>query len=176
MRVGLGYDSHRFDEERPLILGGIEIPDHAGLSGHSDGDAVAHAVIDALLGSIAAGDVGSHFPPDDDRWKGADSMVLLQRVVRILEGRNVQVVNIDVTVICETPRIGPHAGDMRQALGSVLGIGPENVSLKGKSNEGMGWIGAGEGLAVHAVALVDRMGGSGGRGPGAGGGSGPLPI
>jgi 2-C-methyl-D-erythritol 2,4-cyclodiphosphate synthase len=162
MRVGFGYDSHRFDTAVPLVLGGVAIPDHPGLAGHSDGDAVAHAVIDALLGAVAAGNVGSHFPPSDDQWKGADSMDLLTRTVRILEGRNYQVVNVDVTVVCETPRIGPHQEAMREALGRVLGIGRDAVSVKGKSNEGMGWIGAGEGLAVYAVAAVDSMGGVGG--------------
>jgi 2-C-methyl-D-erythritol 2,4-cyclodiphosphate synthase len=157
MRVGYGYDSHRFDDARDMVLGGVRIPDHAGLSGHSDGDAVAHAVIDALLGAAGSGDVGTHFPPDDDRWEGADSMDLLRRAVRILEGRNHQVVNVDVTIICETPRIGPVATAMRERLASVMGVGPQFVSVKGKTNEGMGWIGAGEGLAVHAVALIDSV-------------------
>lgn len=164
MRVGLGYDSHRFAEGRRLVLGGVEIPDHPGLSGHSDGDAVAHAVIDAILGAAAAGDVGSHFPPGDDRWKDADSMDLLARAVAVLEARNYQVVNVDVTVVCESPRIGPVAGEMRARLGGVLRIGPDSVSVKGKTNEGMGWIGAGEGLAVHAVALIDSMKGLNGGG------------
>src|SRR5690349_3517811 len=145
MRVGLGYDSHRFEDGRPLVLGGVTIPDHAGLAGHSDGDAVAHALIDALLGAAGAGDVGSHFPPSDPRWKDADSMDLLRQALMILEGRNYQIVNVDVTVICETPKILPHAAAMRDRLGEVLGIGPGSVSIKGKTNEGMGWIGAGEG-------------------------------
>ena len=157
MRVGLGYDSHRFEESRPLVLGGVAVPDHPGLAGHSDGDAVSHAIIDALLGAVSAGSIGSHFPPSDDRWQGADSLGLLAQTVTILEGQNYQVVNVDVTVICESPRIELHALAMRRALGEVLGIGPASVSIKGKTNEGMGWIGAGEGLAVHAVALVDRM-------------------
>ena len=155
MRVGVGYDSHRFDASRPLVLGGVSIPDHAGLSGHSDGDAVAHAVIDAVLGAAAAGSIGEHFPPSDDRWEGADSMDLLVRAVRLVESRNYQVVNVDVTVVCESPRIAPWVEAMRTSLGGALGIGPTFVSVKGKTNEGMGWIGEGEGLAVHAVALVD---------------------
>lgn len=159
MRIGTGYDSHRFAEGRPLILGGVTIPDHPGLSGHSDGDAVAHAVIDALLGAAAAGNVGSHFPPSDDAWKDADSMDLLRRAVQVLEGRNYQVVNVDVTVVCEQPKIGPHVDAMRESLGRVLRIGPAGVSVKGKTNEGMGWIGRGEGVAVHAVALLDSVGG-----------------
>jgi 2-C-methyl-D-erythritol 2,4-cyclodiphosphate synthase len=159
MRVGTGYDSHRFQEGRELVLGGVHIPDHAGLSGHSDGDAVAHAVIDAVLGAAAAGNVGSHFPPDDDEWKDADSMELLRRAVYVLESRNYQVVNVDVTVVCESPKIGPFAEAMRSRLGEVLRVGASAVSVKGKSNEGMGWIGRGEGLAVHAVALIDSIGG-----------------
>ncbi|MDP2956617.1 MAG: 2-C-methyl-D-erythritol 2,4-cyclodiphosphate synthase [Longimicrobiales bacterium] len=160
MRVGTGYDSHRFGEGRKLILGGVHIPDHAGLLGHSDGDAVAHAVIDAILGAAAAGNVGSHFPPSDDAWKNADSMELLRKAVHILEARNYQVVNVDVTVVCETPRIGPWVEGMRERLGEVLRVGASAVSVKGKTNEGMGWIGRGEGLAVHAVALIDSITGS----------------
>ena len=136
------------------MLGGVVIPDHAGLTGHSDGDAVAHAVIDAILGAAAAGNVGSHFPPSDDTWKGADSIELLRRSAEILHGRDVHVVNVDVTVICESPKIGPHVDAMRERLATAMSIYPPNVSIKGKTNEGMGWIGAGEGLAVHAVALI----------------------
>ncbi len=157
MRVGTGYDSHRFSADVPLILGGVGIPDHAGLEGHSDGDAVAHAVIDAILGAAAAGNVGSHFPPGDATWKGADSMELLAKAVHILEERNYQIVNVDVTIVCESPRIAPFVEGMRARLGEVLRIGPAGVSVKGKSNEGLGWIGRGEGIAVHAVALVDAM-------------------
>jgi 2-C-methyl-D-erythritol 2,4-cyclodiphosphate synthase len=160
MRVGIGYDSHRFDPARPLVLGGVHVEGHAGLAGHSDGDAVAHAVIDALLGAVGAGNIGVHFPPSDPRWAGADSMELLALTLRILERRNYQVVNVDVTVICESPRIDPISAPMRDRLGKVIGIGPDYVSVKGKSNEGMGWIGAGEGLAVHAVALVDSIEGT----------------
>jgi 2-C-methyl-D-erythritol 2,4-cyclodiphosphate synthase len=154
MRIGIGYDSHRFAEGRPLILAGVAIPDHAGLVGHSDGDAIAHAVIDAILGAAAAGNVGSHFPPDDDSWKDADSMELLARAVEILEARHYQVVNVDVTVVCETPRIGPYVDLMSERLGGILGTGAAGVSVKGKTNETMGWIGRGEGMAVHAVALL----------------------
>jgi 2-C-methyl-D-erythritol 2,4-cyclodiphosphate synthase len=154
MRVGIGYDSHRFDSGRPLILGGVEIPGAPGLSGHSDGDAVAHAVIDALLGAIAAGDVGRHFPPTEDEWEGADSMDLLRRSVAILHGTGFHPVNVDIVVITESPKIGPVAESMTRRLAEVLGVSDGDISVKGKSNEGMGWIGAGEGLAVHAVALV----------------------
>lgn len=155
LRVGLGYDSHRFDDGRTLILGGVEIPDHPGLTGHSDGDAVAHAVTDAILGAAGAGNVGSHFPPGDSQWKDADSIDLLRRATAVVHGRGYIVVNVDVTVVCETPRIGPHAEGMAERLGGALSIAPGRVSVKGKTNEGLGWIGRGEGLAVHAVALLE---------------------
>lgn len=158
MRVGTGYDSHRFDARRKLMLGGVEIPGAPGLAGHSDGDAVAHAVTDALLGAAALGDIGSHFPPGDPRWRDADSIDLLARVVAVLRRRGLRVINVDVTVICESPRIGPHSARMRARIGEVLRVGPDAVSIKGKTNEGMGWIGAGEGIAVHAVALVGEEG------------------
>jgi 2-C-methyl-D-erythritol 2,4-cyclodiphosphate synthase len=157
MRIGHGYDSHRFAEGRKLILGGVEIPHDRGLTGHSDADAVAHAVTDALLGAAGLGDIGRHFPPSDAQWKDADSLKLLGQVVRLLEGRNYQVVNVDVTVVCEQPKIGPHAQGMQERLASVIGISPGHISIKGKTNEGMGWIGRGEGIAVFAVALVDSL-------------------
>ncbi len=155
MRIGTGYDSHRFDAARELVLGGIRIPDHAGLSGHSDGDAVAHAVIDAILGAASAGNVGSHFPATDAEWKGANSLDLLEKATAIVRSRGYRIVNVDVTVICESPRIGPHSGEMCRRLAEALGTLAERVSIKGKTNEGMGWIGAGEGIAVHAVALIE---------------------
>jgi 2-C-methyl-D-erythritol 2,4-cyclodiphosphate synthase len=157
MRVGNGYDSHRFSSGRPLILAGIEIPDHAGLEGHSDADAVAHAVTDALLGAAALGDIGRHFPPSEERWKDADSIELLARIVELLQEENYMVVNVDVTVITESPRLGAHAEAMRERLAACLMVSPRHVSIKAKSNEGMGWIGSGEGLAVFAVALIDQI-------------------
>jgi len=157
MRVGVGYDSHRFDPSRPLILGGVHIPDAPGLAGHSDGDAIAHAVIDAILGAGAAGDVGRHFPPGEEEWRGADSMALLAESVRILAGKGYRPSNVDVVVVCERPKIAPVADDIRKRLADVLDVPLDAVSLKGKSNEGLGWIGSGEGLAVHAVALVNRV-------------------
>jgi 2-C-methyl-D-erythritol 2,4-cyclodiphosphate synthase len=155
MRVGVGYDSHRFEAGRRLVLGGVVIPSELGLAGHSDADAVAHAITDAILGAAAMGDIGSHFPPSDDRWKDADSMDLLARAVEIVAGSNYQVVNADVTVIAEQPRIGQWAPAMRERIADAIGIGPQHVSVKGKSNEGMGWTGRGEGLAVIAVVLLD---------------------
>lgn len=155
MRVGVGYDSHQFEAGPRLVLGGVVIPSELGLAGHSDADAVAHAITDAILGAAAMGDIGSHFPPSDDRWKDADSMDLLARAVEIVAGSNYQVVNADVTVIAEEPRIGPWAPAMRERIAAAIGIGPQHVSVKGKSNEGMGWIGRGEGLAVIAVVMLD---------------------
>jgi 2-C-methyl-D-erythritol 2,4-cyclodiphosphate synthase len=154
MRIGIGYDSHRFDPDVPCILGGVRIPGAPGLRGFSDGDAVAHAVTDAILGAAAAGDIGAHFPPGDERWRGADSMRLLARAVEIVEAKGYVVGNIDVTVICEFPKIGPVSGAMRNALAGVLRVDVEAVSVKGKTNEGMGWEGRGEGLAVQAIALL----------------------
>ena len=157
MRVGIGYDSHRFAPGRPLVLGGVRIPYELGLDGHSDADVVAHAVTDAILGAAALGDIGSHFPPDDERWRGADSIELLRAAVRILEERNFQVVNVDVTLVLEAPRLRPHVDAMRTRLADALTISPENVSVKGKTNEQMGWIGRGEGIAGMAVALIDAV-------------------
>lgn len=154
MRIGIGYDSHRFADGRKLILGGVEIPHDHGLAGHSDADAVAHAITDALLGAAALGDIGTHFSPSDERWRDADSLELLRRAGVMLEERGYQVVNVDVTVVCEAPRIGPQVGAMREKLADVLGIGSQHVSVKGKTNEGMGWIGRGEGIGVVAVALI----------------------
>ncbi|HUE76970.1 MAG TPA: 2-C-methyl-D-erythritol 2,4-cyclodiphosphate synthase [Longimicrobiales bacterium] len=154
MRVGIGYDSHRFAEGRPLILAGVHIPHDRGLAGHSDADAAAHAVTDALLGAAALGDIGAHFPPSDERWRDADSMVLLERVVTLLRDGGLVPLNVDVTVICEAPRLGPHVDAMRTRLASALGLDARAVSIKAKTNEGMGWVGRGEGLAALAVASV----------------------
>ena len=154
MRVGIGYDSHRFAEGRKLVLGGVAIVHSHGLAGHSDADVVAHAVTDALLGGAALGDIGTHFPPSDRQWKNADSLDLLRRANTLLEEHGYQVVNVDVTVVCESPKIGPHAQPMREKLAATLGIGSKHVSVKGKSNEGMGWIGRNEGIAAIAVALI----------------------
>ena len=157
MRIGHGYDSHRLQEGRRLVLGGVEIPFDRGLTGHSDADAVAHAVTDAVLGASGLGDIGRHFPPSDPSWKDADSIELLVRAMALVEAENYQVVNVDVTVVAEAPKIGPYAEQMRTRIASALGIAPRNVSIKGKTNETMGWIGRGEGIAVFAVALVDMI-------------------
>lgn len=158
MRVGVGYDSHRFEEGRTLVLGGVPIPGLPGLAGHSDGDAVAHAITDALLGAAGLGDIGALFPDDDPSTEGADSLELLAEAVRRVQAINYQVVNVDVTLIAERPRLRPHAAAMRERLAAALDTAPSAVSLKGKTNEGMGWIGRGEGIAVIAVACVDQIG------------------
>ncbi|MGH7540334.1 MAG: 2-C-methyl-D-erythritol 2,4-cyclodiphosphate synthase [Gemmatimonadota bacterium] len=157
MRVGIGYDSHRFEEGRPLVLGGVRIPDAPGLAGHSDGDAVSHAITDALLGATGLGTIGALFPDDDPAYRDADSVRLLAEAVRRLEAENYQVVNVDVTVIAERPRIGLHAAAMAERIAEVVHTAPPAVSIKGKTNEAMGWIGRGEGLAVIAVASVDQI-------------------
>lgn len=148
-RVGIGYDSHRFAEGRPLILGGVEIPYGRGLDGHSDADAVAHAVTDAVLGAVGLGDIGTHFPPSEERWRDADSIELLRTAVAMVPG---YVVNVDVTVVCEEPRLGEHRPEMERNLGEAAGA---PVSVKATTNEGMGWIGRGEGIACVAVASVE---------------------
>jgi 2-C-methyl-D-erythritol 4-phosphate cytidylyltransferase/2-C-methyl-D-erythritol 2,4-cyclodiphosphate synthase len=149
LRVGIGYDSHSFDPDRPLILGGVEIPHDRGLAGHSDADVIVHALIDALLGACGQGDIGGRFPPSDARWSGADSVALLETVLAELPG---EPANADLTLICEEPRLSEHRAAIESRLGEVLGA---PVSVKATSNEGMGWIGRGEGVAAIAVALVD---------------------
>jgi 2-C-methyl-D-erythritol 2,4-cyclodiphosphate synthase len=148
MMVGLGYDSHRFAAGRPLILGGVEIEHELGLEGHSDADVLTHAVIDALLGAAGEGDIGTLFPDDDERWKDADSLDLLRTVIGTISR---SVANIDATVICEQPRLGPHKAEMERVLSEVTSA---RVSVKATSNEGMGWIGRGEGIACIAVASL----------------------
>ena len=157
MRAGIGYDSHRFAAGRPLILGGVRIEHERGLAGHSDADAIAHAITDALLGATGLGDIGRMFPPDDEQWRDADSIELLRHAALRAAEQNYQVVNVDVSVICEAPRLASHADAMCVRIGDALGIAPRLVSVKAKSNEGMGWIGRGEGVAAMAVVLVDRL-------------------
>jgi len=157
VRVGIGFDSHRFSAARTLVLGGIQIPDVPGLSGHSDGDAVLHALIDALLGAAALGSIGERFPDHDPAYAGADSAVLLSSAMGWLGEAGYRVANADITVIAEQPRIQPYARSMERRIGELLGVGSTDVSVKGKSNEGMGWIGRGEGLAVFAIASIDRL-------------------
>ena len=157
VRVGVGYDSHRTAAGRRLILGGVEIPHAVGLDGHSDADAVCHAVTDAILGAAAAGDIGRHFPDTDPRWKDASSIELLRTAVDIVAERGLEVGNVDVVVIAEHPRIRPHVSAMVEQLSSALGVDAGAISIKGKTAEGMDAIGRGEAIAAHAVAtLVPR--------------------
>jgi 2-C-methyl-D-erythritol 4-phosphate cytidylyltransferase/2-C-methyl-D-erythritol 2,4-cyclodiphosphate synthase len=153
-RAGMGYDLHRLVEGRPFILGGVTIPFERGLAGHSDADAVCHAVTDAILGAAGAGDIGRHFSDTDPRWKGASSLDLLRRAVEVVHGEGLDVGNVDATVIVERPKLAPYIDQMRANLAAVLGVSIDRVSIKGKTNEGLGELGRGEALAVHAIALV----------------------
>lgn len=156
-RVGIGYDSHRFAPGGPLVLAGTRIPVDFSLAGHSDGDAVAHAVTDAVLGAAALGDIGEMFPDTDPGLRGADSMEMLRAAVNRAHATGYQVVNVDVVIVAETPKIGPYRDAMRAALADVLRVESDAVNVKGKTNERMGWIGRGEGLAcIATVALARR--------------------
>ncbi|HXY68605.1 MAG TPA: 2-C-methyl-D-erythritol 2,4-cyclodiphosphate synthase [Gemmatimonadales bacterium] len=154
-RVGIGYDSHRYAAGRPLRLAGVTVPHTHGLVGHSDGDAALHALIDALLGAAALGDIGQHFPDDDPQWRGADSSRLLRRVVEKLQEAGFAVGQADITVVADRPKIGHLIGAMRAATAKALGVDQSRVSIKAKTNEGMGWLGRGEGVAAVAVATVE---------------------
>lgn len=158
MRVGIGYDSHPFAAGRKLILAGVEIPHTKGLAGHSDADAVAHAVTDAILGAAGLGDIGRMFPNDDPQWKDASSLDLLSKAYLKVTAAGFQFVYVDVTVILEKPKLAPHIETMQDRLAQALLVGSTRVSVKAKTNEGMGWIGRGEGIAVMAVATLMEPG------------------
>lgn len=153
-RAGIGYDSHRFGDTGPLVLGGIRIPESVRLVGHSDGDAIAHAITDAVLGAAGAGDIGELFSDADPANRGRDSLEMLRAAVARIRALGLVVYQIDVTVVAERPRIAPHREAMRSALAGALGVAPDRVSVKGKTNEGMGWVGRGEGIACVAVATL----------------------
>ncbi|MBI5562731.1 MAG: 2-C-methyl-D-erythritol 2,4-cyclodiphosphate synthase [Deltaproteobacteria bacterium] len=155
MRIGYGYDAHRLVEGRPLILGGVTIPHARGLLGHSDADVLLHAVIDALIGGAGLGDIGKHFPPADAAFKDISSLTLLAKTRELIEGSGYAVVNIDSTVVCEAPRLGPHIPAMAENIAKTLGCPPASVNVKAKTEEGLGFTGAGAGIAAHAVALID---------------------
>ena len=155
-RIGLGFDSHRFDEARKLRLGGVPIPDCPGLNGHSDADVLLHAIIDSMLGAAALGDIGSLFPDSDPTWKDADSADLLSRVRREVEEAGWTIGNIDATIICERPRRAPYVPAIRARIAALLRCPIEAVSVKGKTNEGMDAVGQGVGIAVHCVTLLIR--------------------
>jgi 2-C-methyl-D-erythritol 2,4-cyclodiphosphate synthase len=156
-RSGIGYDSHRLEEGRRLVLGGVEIPGaERGLAGHSDADALTHAVIDALLGAAGLGDIGQHFPDTDEQWRDADSLDLLSQVCVFLEEHGFDITHVDATVICEAPKLGPYRDDMRRVLASSMSVSARSVNVKFTTNEGMGFAGRGEGIAAMAVATVER--------------------
>jgi len=154
LRVGNGYDVHRLERGVPLVLGGVALAHEKGLRAHSDGDALAHAIGDAILGALGLGDLGSHFPDSDPRWRGASSLDLLERIRALAEERGARVVQVDSTVIAEAPRLQPHVPAMRENLGRALAIGADRVSVKATTNEGLGAIGREEGIAALAVVLV----------------------
>jgi 2-C-methyl-D-erythritol 2,4-cyclodiphosphate synthase len=153
-RIGFGYDIHRLEAGRPLVLGGIEIPHGAGLRGHSDGDALVHAVMDALLGALGEGDIGAHFPDTDPQYAGARSTGLLTTVVGLVRRRGGEIVNVDAVVVAEEPKIGPHAAAMKAALAPVLGLPAGALGIKAKTNEGLGPVGEKRAIACYAVALI----------------------
>jgi 2-C-methyl-D-erythritol 2,4-cyclodiphosphate synthase len=157
-RSGIGYDSHAFADGRPLILGGVEIEDaERGLAGHSDADALTHAVIDAILGAAGLGDIGQHFPDTDERYRDANSIELLDRVRGEVLGRDLVVASVDATVVCEAPRLGTYRDRMRETLANALGVESARVNVKFGTNEGMGWVGRGEGIAALAVATLEHV-------------------
>ncbi len=153
---GLGYDCHAFAEGRRLVLGGVEIPHERGLAGHSDADVLTHAIIDALLGAAALGDIGQHFPDTDPRYAGCDSIELLREVAALLDEHGFLVCHVDATVVIEQPQLAPVREQMRAALGQALGLTVENVSVKATRGEGMGFVGRGEGAAALAVATIEK--------------------
>lgn len=154
MRIGHGYDVHRLVPERKLILGGVELPFEKGLLGHSDADVLAHAVMDALLGAAALGDIGQLFPDSDPAYEGADSLALLRRVTEVLAEHGYRIGNVDATVLAQRPKLAPHIPAMREKLAVAMGIDLDQVSVKATTEEGLGFTGAGEGIAAHAVALI----------------------
>jgi 2-C-methyl-D-erythritol 2,4-cyclodiphosphate synthase len=156
-RTGIGYDSHRLAEGRPLIVGGVEIEGaERGLTGHSDADVLTHALMDALLGAAGLGDIGAHFPDSDERWRDADSIALLGEVLTLLQAADLEPVNVDGTVICEAPTLGPHRDAMRERLARALDLDASAVSVKFTTNEGMGFVGRGEGIAALAIVTLRR--------------------
>jgi 2-C-methyl-D-erythritol 2,4-cyclodiphosphate synthase len=156
LRVGIGYDSHRFVAGRPLKLGGVTIPSDVGLAGHSDADAVCHALTDAILGAAGLGDIGEMFPDTDEANRNRDSIEMLRAAVQRVEGAGLRVNQVDVAVLAEMPKLGPHRAKIRERIAAALGIDSTSVSVKGKSNEGMGWIGRKEGIACIAVATLTK--------------------
>jgi 2-C-methyl-D-erythritol 2,4-cyclodiphosphate synthase len=157
MRVGLGYDAHRLVAGRPLILGGVEIPYHLGLAGHSDADVLSHAIGDALLGAIGAGDLGRHFPDSDPAYKNISSLILLAKIMEVVETKGFKPVNLDAVIVAQAPRLVPHFPAMTANLAPILGLAPEDINLKATTTEQMGFAGKGEGIAAYAVVLVEKQ-------------------
>jgi 2-C-methyl-D-erythritol 2,4-cyclodiphosphate synthase len=156
MRAGQGYDVHPFQDGKRLVLGGVVFEGERGLSGHSDGDALTHALIDALLGAAALGDIGTHFPSSDQRWRDADSIDLLKQVTKVVVAAGYSIINVDMTVIAERPRVAPRVRDMRTRLSMALGIDLAQVSVKATTTDGLGTLGRGEGIAAQAIALLEE--------------------
>ena len=156
-RIGHGYDVHRFDDSRTLILGGIHIPNHAGLLGHSDADVLTHAVMDALLGAAGLRDIGHYFPDSDEQYAGADSMKLASIVAGMLTDKGFRTVNVDCTVIAQSPKLSPYIADMKRSVASALGVNSDAVNIKTTTEEGLGFTGAKLGIAAHAVALIESI-------------------
>lgn len=156
VRTGIGWDSHRFAPDRPLVLGGVTIPHDRGLAGHSDADVLTHAIIDALLGAAGLGDIGQHFPDTDERYRDADSLVLLRTVVATLEAHAMEIAHVDATVVMERPKLGPHRDQIRASLAAGLAVDDQRVNVKATTGEGMGFVGREEGVAALAVATLRR--------------------
>ncbi len=156
LRIGHGYDVHAFAENRKCIIGGVEIPCEKGLLGHSDADVLLHAISDSLLGAAALGDIGKHFPDTDEKYKGADSLVLLARVCELLREKGYKVVNIDATIIAQMPKMAPHIQQMRENIASVLGVDVDFVNVKATTEEKLGFTGRKEGISAHCVALIEQ--------------------
>ena len=154
--AGIGYDLHRLVEGRKLMIGGVEVPFDKGPQGHSDGDVLAHAICDALLGAAGLSDIGTHFPDTDPKWKGAASLIFLDHIRELLKNRRFQIVNIDAIVVCERPKLGPHFPAMRAALAKALGITADEINLKAKTNEGVDAVGRGEAIAAHVIATLSQ--------------------
>lgn len=154
-RIGNGIDVHRFAADRPLVLGGVRIADRGGLEGHSDADAVLHALVDAMLGAVGAGDIGEYFPSSDERWRGAASSVFVAEALRLVGERGFRIANVDVTVVAEAPKLGPHKARIRASVASILGVGEDRVNIKATTTDGLGFTGRGEGLCALATVLVE---------------------
>ncbi|MBO5904637.1 MAG: 2-C-methyl-D-erythritol 2,4-cyclodiphosphate synthase [Clostridia bacterium] len=155
-RIGHGYDVHRLTEGRPLIIGGVNIPHEAGLLGHSDADVLVHAIMDSMLGALALGDIGKHFPDTDERYKGADSIELLRQVAKIIDNHGYSVANIDSTILAQAPKMAPHIDQMRKNVADAIGIDVSRVSVKATTEEKLGFTGEKKGIAAHAVCLLTR--------------------